>query len=134
MELNKGNLPEIFRNRKGLNWKLRSGAWNKCCTKLFITEFLGLKHTTICKWKKMIIEISRKDPDHKSVTDLPDHKRGRPLMLPEEIQTILKKYIHTNHDAGRVLAALGSQNKCYGLFISYREKKSDRSINYSFED
>jgi len=27
----------------------------------FITKFQGLKYTTICEWKKAIIEISKKD-------------------------------------------------------------------------
>jgi len=66
----------------------------------FITEFPALKYTTICEWKKVIIDISGKDPDHKSVTELPDQKRGRPSMLPEEILSMLKKYIRTIHDAG----------------------------------
>jgi len=38
----------------------------------FISEFPGLKYTTICEWKKMIIDTSGKDPENKLVTELPD--------------------------------------------------------------
>jgi len=69
----------------------------------FSNEFPGLKYTTICEWKKTIIDKSWKDPDHEQVTELPDQKRGRPSTLPEEIQSLLKKYIHAIHDAGWII-------------------------------
>ena len=35
--------------------------------------------------------------------ELPDQKRGRPSTLPEEILTILKKYIYAICDAGGIV-------------------------------
>jgi len=70
----------------------------------FLAEFRSLKNTTICKWRKAIIDTTGQDPEHKPVTKLPDQKRGRPSTrastLPEEILTILKKYIYAICDAG----------------------------------
>jgi len=66
----------------------------------FIAEFPGLKYTTNCEWRKAIIDTSGQDPEHKPVTELPDQKRGRPSTLPEEILSILKKYICAICDAG----------------------------------
>ena len=65
----------------------------------FIAEFPGLKYTTICEWRKTIIDASAQVPEHKHVMELPDQKRGRPSTLPEEILTILKKYIYAIRDA-----------------------------------
>ena len=71
----------------------------------FIAEFPGLKYTTICEWRKAIIDMSGKDPEHKPITELPDQKRGRPSTLPDEILSILKKYIYAVRDAGGIINA-----------------------------
>ena len=51
----------------------------------------------------MIIDISGLDPEHKPITELPDQKRRTPSTLPEEILSILKKYIYAICDAGGII-------------------------------
>ena len=60
----------------------------------FIAEFPSLKYTTICEWRKAIIDTSGQDPEHKPITELPVQKSGRSSTLPDEILSILKKYIY----------------------------------------
>ena len=86
----------------------------------FIAEFPGLKYTTICDWRMAIIDTSGKDPEHKPVTELPDQMRGRPSTSPDEILSILKKYIFAIRDAGGInntsiviAAGLGIVKKVY---------------------
>ena len=69
----------------------------------FIAEIPSLKYTTICEWRKAIIDTSGQDTEHKPITELPVQKRGRPSTLPDEILSILKKYIYAIRDAGGLL-------------------------------
>jgi len=43
----------------------------------FLAEFPSLKYTTIFEWRKVIIDTTGQDPEHKPITELPDQKRGR---------------------------------------------------------
>ena len=52
-------------------------------------EFSNLKYTTICEWRKVIIDTSGQDSERKPITEFSDWKKGRPLTLPEEILSIL---------------------------------------------
>ena len=67
----------------------------------FKDQYSKLKYTTICEWKRAIAaeEIKSQQP----VTELKSKKRGRPSMLPDNITTLLMKYIHAIRDAGGII-------------------------------
>ena len=67
----------------------------------FKNKFPDLKYTTLCEWRKAIIVKTRKD--HEVVTELEDKKRGRSAMLPEDVLSLIMKYIHAIRDAGGVI-------------------------------
>ena len=67
----------------------------------FKDQYSELKYTTICEWKRAIAaeEIKSQQP----VTELKSKKRGRPSILPDNITTLLMKYIHAIRDAGGII-------------------------------
>ena len=56
----------------------------------FKTQYPELKYTTICDWKRAIADEKK---IQQPVTELKSKKRGRPSMLPNEITTVIIKYI-----------------------------------------
>ena len=69
----------------------------------FKNKFPDLKYTitTVCKWRKAIVAKTWKD--HEVVTELEENKRGRPAMLPEDVLSLIMKYIHAIRDAGGII-------------------------------
>jgi len=67
----------------------------------FKTQYPELKYTTICEWKKAIADEESKT--QQPVTELKSKKRGRPSMLPDEITTLIMKYINAIREAGGII-------------------------------
>ena len=54
-----------------------------------LKQISGLK---VCEWRKAIIVAAWKDLE--VLTELEGKKRGRPAMLPENLTSLIMKYIH----------------------------------------
>ena len=58
----------------------------------FKNKFPDLKYANVCKWRKAIIVAAWKDL--KVLTKLEGKKRWRPAILPENLTSLIMKYIH----------------------------------------
>ena len=67
----------------------------------FKTQYPDLKYTTVCEWKKAIDAEQKKT--QRPVMELKSKKRGRPSTLPDEITTIIMRYISAIRDAGGII-------------------------------
>ena len=67
----------------------------------FKNKFPDLKYTTLCEWRKAIIVKTQKD--NEVVTESEEKKRGRPEMLPEDVLSLIMKYIRAIRDAGGII-------------------------------
>jgi len=67
----------------------------------FKTQHPELKYTTICECKKAIADEESRT--QQPVTELKSKKRGRPSMLPDEITTLIMKYINAIREAGGII-------------------------------
>ena len=104
----------MLKDSEGKDGVKRRGAYQRCTPKYkttisnyavihgtsaalrhFKNKFPDLKYTTLCEWRKAIIVKTRKD--HEVVTELEDKKRGRPLMLPEDVLSLIMKYVYPCH-------------------------------------
>ena len=58
----------------------------------FKNKFPDLKYGNVCEWRKVIIVAAWKDLE--VLTELEGKKRGKPAMLPENLTSLIMKYIH----------------------------------------
>ena len=58
----------------------------------FKNKFPDLKYGNVCEWRKAIIVAAWKDLE--VLTELEGKKRGKPAMLPENLTSLIMKYIH----------------------------------------
>ena len=52
---------------------------------------------------KQLLQKPGKIKNHKVVTELEEKKRGRPAMLPENVLSLITKYIHAIRGAGGII-------------------------------
>ena len=91
----------------------------------FKNKFPDLKYMTVCEWRKVIIVTAQKD--HKGITELQE-KKGRPVMLPENLISFIMKYIRDICNAGGIIntaiviaAALGIMKKVNSVLLECNE-------------